>query len=459
MDIVLAIRGERVVTPEGTRPAAVLVESGGRIAAVAPPDAVPAGCQVFDAGRAAVLPGLVDTHVHVNEPGRTEWEGFATATRAAAAGGVTTIVDMPLNSSPVTTTAAALAAKIAAARGKLHVDCGFWGGLVPGGAGDLEALAGAGALGVKAFLCPSGIDDFLPATEADLRAGMAVLARLGLPLLAHAEIVAPVPEAAARLAREPRSHAAWLATRPRAFEHEAIGLLIALARETGCDTHVVHLASADALPMLRRAIGRLVPITVETCPHYLFFAAEEVPEGGTAFKCAPPIREAENRERLWEGIRDGTISIVATDHSPAPPALKQLETGDFGRAWGGIASLQLGLAAFFTGAVERGLGLDDVADLMSFRPAELAGLEGRKGSIAPGMDADLVLFDDQASFVVEAALLEHRHKVTPYSGRTLRGVVERTFLRGVEVYRRGRPFGAPRGRIMLRDAGGAVRTE
>jgi allantoinase len=449
-----ALRGRYVVTPEGVREAAVLVQ-GEQIEAVVAPDQVPAGWAVEELGERALLPGLVDTHVHINEPGRTEWEGFETATRAAAAGGVTTLVDMPLNSSPVTTTADAFRRKVAAAEGKLWVDCGFYGGVVPGNAGQVGPLLAAGVLGFKAFLCHSGIDEFPNATEADLRAVMPRLAEAGLPLLAHAELVAPLAAGVeARLAAEPRSYAAYLATRPREWEHEAIRLLIRLCREYRCRVHVVHVASAGALPLLAAARAAGLPLTAETCPHYLCFAAEEVPDGDPRFKCAPPVRTRDDRERLWAALRDGLLDTVGSDHSPAPPELKQLATGDLRRAWGGIASLQLALPVVWTEGRARGATLVDVAEWLSRRPAQLVGLGGRKGAVAAGRDADLVVFDPEAEFTVTAGGLHHRHKATPYEGRALRGRVVRTVLRGRTVYDAGRLGDAPAGRAVLRAAGG-----
>ncbi len=378
-----ALMSRRVVTPSGIRAAAVLI-AGETIVDVIEPAAVPASYRIEDVGDRVVLPGLIDTHVHINEPGRTEWEGFVTATRAAAAGGITTLVDMPLNSSPVTTTAEALALKLEAARGKLSVDCGFYGGVVPGASGQVGPLIAAGVLGFKAFLCHSGIDEFPNATEADLRAVMPELARAGVPLLVHAELTGHSPIAAPATAFECRSYARHLASRPREWEHDAIRLMIELCREFRCHVHIVHLSSADALPMIARAREEGLPLTVETCPHYLTFAAEEIPDGDPRFKCAPPIRERENRERLWEGLRQGLIDTIGTDHSPAPPELKHLDTGDVFRAWGGIASLQLALPAVWTEARRRGFTFTDLARWMALRPAELVGLYGRKGAIAPG---------------------------------------------------------------------------
>jgi allantoinase len=360
---------------------------------------------------------------------------------------------MPLNSSPVTTTKEALELKLEAARGKLRVDCGFYGGIVPGVRGQVAALASAGVSGFKAFLCPSGIDEFPNADEDDLRAAMPELARAGLPLLVHAELVGPAQSIALATARDARSYARYLASRPREWEHEAIRLMIALCRETGCQVHIVHLSSADALPMIAEARKEGLPLFVETCPHYLFFAAEEIPDGDPRFKCAPPIRECENRERLWDALRNGLIDTIGTDHSPAPRSLKQLETGDLISAWGGIASLQVALPAVWTEASRRGVPIASVADWMARRPAELLGFSSCKGEIAAGRDADLVVFDPAASFTVQAAALHDRHRLTPYEGHQLIGRVEKTYLKGAAVFRAG-SFATPvRGQPLLRGAG------
>jgi allantoinase len=446
-----AIRGRNVATPDGLREAAVLVR-GEHIAAVVPPARIPAGCPVEDVGDRLLMPGVVDIHVHINEPGRSDWEGFETATRAAAAGGVTTLVDMPLNSSPVTTTLDALWQKQAMAQGKLWVDCGFHGGVVPGNAAHVEPLIAAGVLGFKAFLCPSGIDEFPNAAEADLRAVLPVLAAKGLPLLVHAELPSPLdPVTDAAFAANPRRYAAYLATRPPQWESDAIGLLIGLCRDHGSPVHIVHLSAAEALPLLAEARAAGLPLTVETCPHYLCFAAEEIPDGDPRFKCAPPIRAAANRERLWDGLAAGLIDTIGSDHSPAPPQLKHLATGDLGRAWGGIASLQLALAAVCTAVLGRpNLTLADVVRWMCRRPAELVGLGRRKGALAAGYDADLVVLDVEAAFTVVPGLLWHRHKATPYEGRQLRGQVERTYLRGRKVFEVGRFLDGPGGQVLRR---------
>jgi allantoinase len=443
------IRSRRVVLPDEVRPAAIHIHHGAIVQLTAY-DEVPVDCSIDEAADVVVMPGVVDTHVHVNEPGRTDWEGFETATRAAAAGGVTTIVDMPLNSVPSTTTVAALDAKRRAAAGKCHVDVGFWGGVVPGNAADLEPLVAAGVLGFKCFLVPSGVDEFRFVTEIDLREAMPILTTLGAPLLAHAELSGPIDAAIGRLAAsDPRQYATYLATRPAQAENEAIALLIALCRELHTRTHIVHLASSEALPMLDAARALGLPITSESCPHYLTFAAEDIGAGATAFKCAPPIRERDHRERLWTALMNGSIQLVASDHSPSPPVMKHLDSGDFLRAWGGIASLQVALPAVWTGASARGGSLDQLAAWMCRAPARLAGLM-RKGEIALGYDADLVIWNPEAELTVDAALLQHRHKITPYDGRRLRGAIERTYLRGRRVYERGQPFPAPSGQLLSR---------
>jgi allantoinase len=448
----LVVRGRRVATPEGERLAAIHIR-GGVITAVSGFDDVPAGCAVHEAGESAVMPGLVDTHVHINEPGRTEWEGFATATRAAAAGGVTTLIEMPLNSIPATTTAAGFQKKIAAIAGQLCVDVGFWGGVVPGNLAELRPLWEAGVFGFKCFLVPSGVEEFREVGESDLRAALPELTALGAPLLAHAELPGPIEEAVRKRSRgaPATQYATWLTSRPRQAEDKAIALLLRLAEEFHARIHVVHLSSSDSIAQLRQARARGIRVTVETCPHYLTIASEEIAGGATEFKCAPPIRERENREKLWAALRDGTIDFIASDHSPCPSAMKLREEGDFLRAWGGIASLQIGLPAVWTQARSRGYALTHIAEWMCRGPAHLAGLDKRKGAIAAGCDADLVIWNPDAKFRVDPARLHHRHKLTPYAGRELFGVVETTFLRGGKIFDREEFSAAPAGQILYRD--------
>lgn len=439
---------ENVVLPHGVEPAAVVVRDG-RIADIVDRHATPEG-DVVDFGGDYLMPGLVDSHVHINEPGRTHWEGFETMTRAAAAGGVTTLVDMPLNCIPSTCTADALRTKLSATAGKLHVDVGFWGGVVPGNAAELRGLYDAGVLGYKCFLAPSGVDEFECVDESDLREAMPILAEMGAVLLAHAEVPGPLEAAAGVwVGGDARSHATWLASRPPAAELEAIDMLIGLSRETGCRVHIVHLAASEAVPMLDAARAEGLPITVETCPHYLVLAAEDVPEGATPYKCAPPLRSRENQERLWDALAGGTIDLVVTDHSPSPPAIKRLDSGRFDEAWGGIASIQLSLPVFWTAAHARGLSLDRVAEWMCTAPARLAGLGGRKGIVAVGADADLVRFDPHTTWTVDASTLHHRHSLTPYDGAALRGFVRETWVRGTRAATNSEPV-APTGRTLLR---------
>jgi len=430
----------------GIGPAAIHI-TGGTIARVAAFDDAPA--DVVDYGELAILPGIVDTHVHLNEPGRTEWEGFATATRAAAVGGVTTLVDMPLNSIPPTTTREAFAAKRSAARGQCAVDVGFWGGVVPGNRDELAGLVEDGVRGFKCFLVDSGVEEFGWVGEAELAPAMAILAKLRVPLLVHAELAGPIDAATAELANaDPRRYATYLASRPPSAEEQAIELVTRLCRDTGARTHIVHHSAATALPLLRAARSEGLPLTAETCPHYLHFAAEEIPDGATPFKCAPPIRSAANREQLWAALADGVLDFVASDHSPCSPRLKALEVGDFVAAWGGVAGLQLALPVVWTEASARGHTLLDIALWMSAGPARLAGLTAKKGAIAAGCDADLVVFADDETTTVTPAAIQHRHKVTPYVGETLRGVVHATYLRGTRIAAHGRALATDLGALL-----------
>lgn len=420
---------QRAVVDGVERPASVGVLDG-RIAVVAALDTdLSADMVVVLDDDEVLVPGLVDTHVHVNEPGRTEWEGFASATRAAAAGGVTTIIDMPLNSVPPTTTVAGLDAKRAVARDQVVVDVGFWGGAVPGNTPDLEPLHDAGVFGFKCFLLHSGVDEFPHLEPAELESAMRETARIGALMIVHAEDRQTIEDATPA---EGTSYAGFLGSRPRAAENLAIAQVVEVARSTGSRAHVLHLSSAEALPTIRQARADGLALSVETCPHYLTFSAEEVPDGATEFKCCPPIREAGNRDELWAALADGTIDTVVTDHSPCTIDLKSRDTGDFGQAWGGVAGLQLGLAAVWSGARERGHDLTDVVRWMAQGPAAQVGLR-TKGRIAAGADADLAVFAPDDTFVVDAATLHHKNAVTAYAGRTLTGVVRQTWLRGTRL--------------------------
>jgi allantoinase len=424
----LIIRGRTVVSADAIGPASIHV-SAEKIVAVRPFDELVENCEIVEAGDdAVVMPGLVDTHVHINSPGRTEWEGFRTATRAAAAGGVTTLIDMPLNSIPPTTTLAGFKTKLDTAKNDCYVDVGFWGGVVPGNTPELAGMFTAGVVGFKCFLVPSGVDEFPHVTEDDLRIAMPELSRLGAMLIVHAELPGAMKPT------DGTNYDAFLRSRPKAAEDEAIELMIHLSREFGTRVHIVHLSSASALPLLREAQTAGVKITAETCPHYLHFAAETIPDGATEFKCCPPIRESENREKLWQGLAEGTIGMIVSDHSPCPATMKVRDTGDFIAAWGGIASLQLRLPVTWTEARRRGFSLRELTDWLCTNPARQVSLDSRKGTIASGRDADIVIWNPAREFIVDAAHLEHRHKLTPYHGEPLNGVVEKTFLRGRKIY-------------------------
>jgi len=458
----LVIRGKQVVisttslegaeSQSSVRAASVHIEKG-RIIYVGSFDEITAGCELVTADdNSLVMPGLVDTHVHVNEPGRTDWEGFDTATRAAAAGGVTTLIDMPLNSIPSTTTLSAFYEKLGSARGKCHVDVGFWAGVVPGNTQELAALFEAGVVGFKCFLVHSGVNEFPNVTEEDLRKALPELVRLGAPLIVHAELPGPIDRACGISApnTDNRRYQNFLNSRPPAAENEAIALMIQLSREFGSNVHIVHLSSAGAIPTLRDARSAGVMITAETCPHYLVFSAEEIPDGATEFKCCPPIRERDNCERLWQGLIEGTIDMVVSDHSPCPPDLKASASGNFQEAWGGISSLQLRLPVMWTAAQTRRVSSIVLIRWLCEKPAKLVGLGRRKGFLAAGFDADVVIWNPRHEFRVSADMIHHRHKLTPYSGRTLSGVVQKTFLRGKKIYDDGAICSEPMGALLQR---------
>lgn len=462
----LIIRGRQVVLPPTSEashtiaPASVRIRDG-RIVSLGSYNDVTSGSEVFEADHeSVVMAGLVDSHVHINEPGRTNWEGFATATRAAAAGGVTTLVDMPLNSIPPTTTVSGLNEKLDAARSQCFVDTAFWGGVVPGNTAELASLHDAGVVGFKCFLIHSGVDEFPNVTERNLREALPELKRLGSLLIVHAEVPGPI-ERAGMPSCHPQderglassacatTYQTFLASRPRAAENEAIELMVRLTAEFGTRVHIVHHSSADALPSLAQAKRAGLRITAETCPHYLTFAAEDVPDGATEFKCCPPIRERENREQLWQALAAGTIDMIVSDHSPCPPELKLRESGDFLAAWGGIASLQFRLPVIWTEAQRRGFGISEIAEWLCRAPARLVGLENSKGSISVGGDADLIIWSPKKTFTIEPRAIYHRHKLTPYANREFAGVVETTFLRGRKIYDAGEFVGEPQGRLLL----------
>lgn len=448
-DSLLVVRGRQVVLPASIGPASIHIEAG-LIKSVTQFDNVPTDCELVEADDdTVVMPGLVDSHVHINEPGRTEWEGFTTATQAAAAGGITTVVDMPLNSVPPTTTVHGLEQKLEAAREQCFVDVGFWGGVIPGNTADLAPLFDAGVVGFKCFLIHSGVDEFPNVTEVDLRAAMPELARLGAVLIVHAEVPGPVEHACGLVTSEtPTAYETFLRSRPRAAEDDAIELMVRLMREFGTRVHIVHHSSANSLANLANAKAEGLMLTAETCPHYLTFAAEDIPDGATEYKCCPPIRERENREQLWRALKSGTIDMVVSDHSPCPPDMKLRERGDFLCAWGGISSLQLRLPIVWTEAQRRGHTLLDLTRWLCSEPAKLVGLERQKGAIAQGFDADVIMWKPANEFTVSGDALLHRHKLTPYESMRMRGTVEKTFLRGQKIYDCGELVQQPLGKFL-----------
>lgn len=441
------LRSRRIVTPFGVVNGCLVFEDGKIVEIVDSAEGVPDHV-TQDVGDWVVMPGLVDSHVHINDPGRTDWEGFSAATKAAAAGGVTTLVDMPLNSSPVTTTVDALDQKLQATTDQLYVDCGFYGGLVPDNQDHLEALIERGVLGIKAFLIDSGIDEFPPVGELELTRAMPILARHGIPLLAHAELSTCSP---APVITDIRSPTEFARSRPEEWEAHAIELLVNLCEDHSCPVHIVHLAASSCLEMLDDAKASGLPISIETCPHYLYFDLDLIPDGSTIHKCAPPIRDRSNADALWEGLITGKIDFVVSDHSPSPPELKFMDKGDFSRAWGGISSLQLGLSVVWTLAQQRDCSIWDVSRWMSTNPAHFVGLGDTKGLLAPGYDADLVVFDTDATRTITSNELFSRHKTTPYEGHTLSGEVKITFLGGQRIYEDQNFCGAPSGRIIIRN--------
>ena len=422
-----AIHSKRVITPSGTIESTVFIKDG-VISDIIEGPVIPGDIKVIDVGNKILMAGVIDPHVHINEPGRTEWEGFETATRAAITGGITTLVDMPLNAWPVTTTAKAFDEKIASTKNKLHTNCFFWGGIIPGNESEIEPLIEKGVVGFKAFLTHSGIDEFPNVTEDDLRKAMPIIARHGLPLLVHCELTDDnwKPDG------KPTSYQNYLLSRPRKWEDDAIALMIRLCEEFNCRVHIVHLSSSDSIAQIVAAKKRGLPLTVETAQHYLYFNAEEIPDGATQYKCAPPIRERENNELLWQALKAGVIDFVATDHSPSTPNLKELVSGNFMKAWGGVASLQFALPILWTAAKKHNGTINDMARWLCENPAKLIGKQEHKGKIMIGYDADLIVWDDEKTFVVKEDMILHKHKMTPYLNEELSGVVEKVYLRGEE---------------------------
>lgn len=427
----IAIKSTNIISPEGAIKGIILIKNE-VIESILPYNAT-VHCDVYNAGDNVIMAGVIDPHIHINEPGRTDWEGFNTATRAAIAGGLTTLVDMPLNSAPVTTSVAAFEEKLAAAKNQLHTNVGFWGGIVPGNTDEIEPLIKRGVLGFKAFLTHSGIDDFPNATEADLRKAMPIIAKHNLPLLVHCELTDEFKPKK----WDSQSYADYLSSRPKYWEDDAINLMIALCEEYNCRVHIVHLSSANSIAAIKKAKQKGLPLTVETGQHYLFFNAEDIGNGQTQFKCAPPIREKQNNDRLWEALKSGIIDFVATDHSPAPPDLKQMQTGDFKKAWGGIASLQFALPVLWTAARQHGCTIQYIAKWLSENPTKLIDKQNTKGKIAPGYDADLIIWAPEQSFILTESMIQHKHKVTPYLNRELYGVVKQTYIGGVKAFDNG----------------------
>jgi allantoinase len=438
------VRSTRVATPEGIRPASIHI-AGERIAAVLPHDDVPRDAELIDANDALIFPGLVDTHVHLNEPGRTEWEGVASGTDAAAAGGVTTLVDMPLNSIPATTSVTGLAAKRAAAEGRCRVDVGFLGGIVPGNQVELRPLFEAGVLGFKAFLSPSGVDEFAAVSLDALASAIQPFENSNVPIMVHAEL----PELLRAPEGDPRAYNTWLDSRPAEAEAGAVAKLAELADRFNARVHIVHVSAPESVAIIEQARNHGLAFSGETCPHYLGFCAEEIPDGAIEYKCAPPIRHRSSRDGLWDGLLRGVLRLIVTDHSPAPPDVKQPIPGDFIAAWGGIASLQLRLPAVWTLARARGFPPDALVEWLCRAPALLAGLR-RKGRLAAGCDADLVIWHPEREFVVTAEVLRHRHSMTPWLGHRLAGEVEATYLRGQRIFGPAGPVGPPSGRLLSR---------
>lgn len=439
-----AIHSTQTVTPFKTTDATVFIRDG-LIIDVVEGLIYKDNIELIDVGDKVLMPGIIDPHVHINEPGRINWEGFNTATRAALVGGITTLVDMPLNSSPVTTTVKAFEQKIAATKNQLHTNCGFWGGIIPSNENEIKPLIKKGVLGFKAFLTHSGIDEFPNVTETDLRKAMPIIAKYNLPLLVHCELSTEIQHSEFKI--QDKSYQNYLNSRPREWEDKAIGMMIQLCEEYNCRTHIVHLSSSNSIEQIAKAKQKGLPLTVETAQNYLYFNAENIKDGQTQFKCAPPIREKENNKKLWQALKDDIIDFVATDHSPAPPDLKELQTGDFMKAWGGISSIQFALPVLWTAGKKHHCQLNDIAKWLCEKPAQF--INQRKGKIQKGYDADLIVWDDKKQFTVTENIIQHKHKITPYLNQTLYGVVEQTYIGGEKIYDNGNILHLNKGKIIL----------
>ena len=447
MNIDSAIKSKRVLTPDGIKEAIILISEGKIVELVSALD-YELEIEIRDVGNSIVMPGIIDPHVHINEPGRTEWEGFITATKSAAAGGITTMIEMPLNALPVTTTAKNFEIKLEAAKNKLHVNCGFWGGVVPENQNELEKLLESGVFGLKAFLTHSGIDDFPNVNAVHLHKALKILKQYNKPLLVHCEIDLPHAESNL-LDQNPNSYFAYLKSRPKSWEDNAIKLMIDLCRETEAHIHIVHLSSANSIEQIKNAKMEGLPLTVETAPHYLFFNAEEIPDGATQYKCAPPIREKENNDQLWNALLDGTIDFIATDHSPSLPLLKEIESGNFKKAWGGIAGLQFSLPVIWTKMKEKNIPVKKLLKWFCEQPAQLCQLNSSKGKIQKNFDADITVWNPDQKFEVTESIIQHRHKITPYLNQELFGVVEQTYVNGKKVFDNGSVIDLNKGKILL----------
>ena len=449
----LALHSKRIITIDGETDATIFINNG-KISNVIKGSPENYSGEIVEAGNKIIMAGVIDPHVHINEPGRTEWEGFETATKAAISGGITTLIEMPLNASPVTTTAKAFDEKIAATNNKLYTNCGFWGGIVPGNENEIGKLIDKGVFGFKAFLTHSGIDEFPNVTENDLRKVMPLIARHQLPLLVHCELESgnkETPSDRDQSETANRSYKNYLASRPKKWEDDAIALMIKLCEEYNCPVHIVHLSSANSIEQIAKAKQKGLPLTVETAQHYLYFSAEEIEDGATQFKCAPPIRAKENNNLLWQALKEGIIDFVATDHSPATSDLKEMKSGNFRKAWGGIASLQFALPILWSAAKQRSCSPNDVAKWLSENPAKLIGKQKNKGKIAIGYDADLVVWDDEKQFSVTEEIIHHKNKITPYLNYSLAGLVEQTYLGGTRVFKNGEILITGKGKVITRN--------